>query len=42
MSFNAAGKAPGVYIQEIEMGAKPIAGVSTSIAGNFGMQSTKM
>lgn len=37
MSFNTAGKAPGVYIQEIEMGAKPIAGVSTSIAGFVGV-----
>ena len=29
--------APGVYIKEIEIGAKPIEGVSTSVAGFVGM-----
>ena len=27
---------PGVYIEEIELGAKPIEGVSTSTAGFLG------
>ncbi|UFH59975.1 phage tail sheath subtilisin-like domain-containing protein [Sulfurovum mangrovi] len=31
---------PGVYIDEIEMGAKPIAGVSTSTVGFVGVAST--
>jgi len=29
--------APGVYVEEIEIGAKPIEGVSTSTAGFVGM-----
>ena len=29
--------APGVYIEEIEIGAKPIEGVSTSTAGFLGI-----
>ena len=28
--------APGVYVEEIEMGGKPIEGVSTSTAGFLG------
>lgn len=32
---------PGVYIDEIEMGAKPIAGVSTSTVGFVGMASAE-
>jgi phage tail sheath protein FI len=33
-------KAPGVYIEEFEMGARPIEGVSTSIAGFVGKAET--
>ena len=29
-------RAPGVYIEELQIGAKPIEGVSTSIAGFLG------
>lgn len=40
--MNVINQAPGVYIQEIEMGAKPIAGVSTSIVGFVGITEKKV